>query len=435
VGSKIEFLEIGFVDLSGRLKSMTVPVKQAESLTDVAKDPAVSKGTNIDGSSVIGFSKVEMSDLHLTPDPDSLVELPYTPDRRAAVMSYVYTRIQAGKDLLPFDGDPRNILRRVQQKFLGSSKSLQLKVEPEFFFVTADGQPYDRASYADTRPRNFGAEIMLEISRALRSIPIEINVIHHEGGPSQQEIELDFGPVMKMADSLVLFKNIVKVTAADKGIDATFMPKPFEGLAGNGMHCHMQLWEGDKNLFATERDGEISESAKQFVAGLLKHAPAITAIANPTINSYKRLVPGYEAPVYISWGHENRTTLVRVPMFGKPEKAAIEFRSPDPSCNPYLLFAALLAAGMNGVKNELEAPEPRTEDLFKLSPEELCEIGVHMLPSTLNDALNALETDELMREVLGGHAFNTLLRLKREEWKQYANVTVTDWERSKYQDI
>ncbi|MDH5689363.1 MAG: glutamine synthetase family protein [Candidatus Bathyarchaeota archaeon] len=435
VNNKIEFLEIMFVDLSGRLKSMTVPVRPVEKLTEVAKDPAMSKGTNIDGSSVIGFSKVEMSDLHLTPDPDSLVELPYAPDRRAAVMSYVYARTQAGKDLAPFDGDPRNILRRAQQKYLGSSKSLRLKVEPEFFFVTSDGQPYDQASYADTRPKNLGADIMLEISRALRSIPIEINLVHHEGAPSQQEIELDFGPIMKMADSIVLFKNIVRAIAADKGIDVTFMPKPFGGVAGSGMHCHMQLWEGDKNLFATERNDEISEAAKHFVAGLLKHASAITSIANPTINSYKRLVPGYEAPVYISWGYVNRTTLVRVPMFGKSEKAAIEFRSPDPSCNPYLLFASLLAAGMDGVKNELEAPEARTEDLFKLSPEELRKIGVQMLPPTLNDALDAFERDELMREVLGDHAFNTFLRLKQEEWKQYANVTVTDWEWSKYKDV
>lgn len=435
MGSKIEFLEIRFVDLSGCLKSMTVPIMPVESLAEVAKDPAMSKGANIDGSSVTGFSKVEMSDLHLTPDPDSLIELPYTQDRRAAVMSYIHAKIQTGEDLPPFAGDPRNILRRTQEKYLGSSKSLRLKAEPEFLFVTGDGQPFDQASYADTYPRNLGADIILEISQALRSIPIEVNVIHHEMGPSQQEIELDFESVMKMADFIILFKNIVKVMATDKGIDATFMPKPFEGVAGNGMHCHMQLWQEDRNLFAAERSGEISETAKRFVAGLLNHAPAITAIANPTINSYKRLVPGYEAPVYISWGYENRTTLVRVPMFGKPEKAAIEFRSPDPSCNPYLLFAALLVAGMNGVQNELEAPEPRTEDLFRLSSNELHKMDVQMLPPSLNDALDAFEKDDFMRDVLGDHAFNTFLRFKREEWKQYANITVTDWEWEKYRDI
>jgi len=434
VSNKIEFLEIRFVDLSGRLRSMVVPIRPAESLAEVAKDPAMSKGTNIDGSSVVGFSKVEMSDLHLTPEPSSLVELPHTPDRRAAVMSYVYARTQTAKDLLPFDGDPRNILRRAQEKYLGSSKSLHLKVEPEFFFVAADGQPYDHASYADIPPRNLGADIMIEISRAFKSIPIEINVVHHETGPSQQEIELDFGPIMKRADSIVLFKNIVKAIAADKGIDATFMPKPFEGVAGSGMHCHMQLWEGNKNLFSTEKDARISEAARQFVAGLLKHAPAITAIANPTINSYKRLVPGYEAPVYISWGYANRTTLIRVPMFDRPEKAAIEFRSPDPSCNPYLLFAVILAAGMDGIEDKLEAPEPRKEDLYKLSLEELHKIGVQTLPSTLSDALDALEKDEFMKEVLGDRAFNTFLQLKRDEWKQYANTAVTNWEWSKYKD-
>jgi len=435
VSNKIEFLEIRFVDLSGRLRSMIVPIRPAESLAEVAKDPAMSKGTNIDGSSVVGFSKVEMSDLHLTPDPDSLVELPYGPDRRAAVMSYVYARTQAARDLLPFDGDPRNILRRAQQKYLGSDKSLHLKVEPEFVFVTPEGKPYDQAGYADTRPRNLGAEIMIEISRALRSIPIEINVIHHETGPSQQEIELDFSPVMKMADSIVLSKNIVKVIAAERGVDATFMPKPFEGVAGNGMHCHIQLWDGDENLFAAERNTEISEAARQFVAGLLKHAPAITAIANPTINSYKRLVPGYEAPVYISWGYANRTTLVRVPLFDRPEKTAIEFRSPDPSCNPYLLFAAILAAGMDGIKDNLEAPDPRKEDLYKLSLEELRKAGVPTLPSALSDALDALEKDGFMREVLGDHAFTTFLRLKREESKQYAHMTITDWEWSRYQGV
>ena len=434
MSEKIEFIEMRFPDLLGRLKAMVVPCKPAETIDEVAKDPALKNGTSCDGSSVTGLAKVESSDLRLEPDPKSLIELPFVAQRTAAVMCYIREKIAEGKSTGYFSLDSRGRLNTISEELLPGKMQLKVKVEPEFHFITPDGEPFDEAGYADTYPKSPGMDVLLELASTLRALGITPRVIHHEVGESQQEIELDFDDATKMADNILLFKNLARSISRNQGIDVTFMPKPFEGAAGNGLHCHLQLWDGDKNLFGVEGGSDLSETAKMFVAGLLEHAPAITAIANPSINSYKRLVPHHEAPVYITWGLKNRTVLIRVPMFGSGEKAAVEFRSADPMTNPYLLFTAIIAAGMDGVNRKLTPPEPRSEDIFHLTDEEREKLGIKMLPSTLEEALDCLEADPVICEAIGKDILKNFLELKREEWREYTSQIVTDWEWEMYED-
>ena len=434
MNDKIEFLELRFPDLLGRMKAMTVPCKPVETVGELLKDPAMKNGMSCDGSSVTGLAKVESSDLRLEPDPSSLIELPYSVHRTAAVMCYIRERIIDGNSTGYFCLDSRGRLKEVSKNLLLGEMHLKVKVEPEFHFITPDGEPFDNAGYADTYPTSPGMHMLLELASTLVALGIEPRVIHHEVGESQQEIELDFDEATKMADNILLFKNLARKICRNEGVDVTFMPKPFEDTAGNGLHCHLQLWDGDKNLFGVEGETELSETAKMFVAGLLEHAPAITAIANPAINSYKRLVPHQEAPVYITWGIKNRTTLVRVPMFGSWDKAAIELRSADPMTNPYLLFTVIIAAGMDGVNRKLAPPEPRSEDIFALSDEEREKLGIKTLPATLNEALDSLEADKVICEAVGKDILKNFVNLKRKEWREYTNRIVTDWEWEMYED-
>ncbi len=434
MSEKIEFIELRFPDLLGRLKAMVVPCNPVETIEEVAKDPALKVGTSCDGSSVTGLAKVESSDLRLEPDPTSLIELPFVSHRTAAAMCYIREKIADGKSAEYFSLDSRGRLHKVSEDLLPGNMHLKVKVEPEFHFITADGEPFDDAGYADTFPKSPGMELLLELASTLQNLGIKPRVIHHEVGESQQEIELDFDDATKMADNILLFKNLAKSISQNQGLDVTFMPKPFEGAAGNGLHCHLQLWDGDKNLFGVDGGSELSETAKMFIAGLLEHSPAITAIANPSINSYKRLVPHHEAPVYITWGMKNRTVLIRVPMFGSGDKAAIEFRSADPMTNPYLLFAAILAAGMDGINRKLSPPEPRSEDIFNLSEAEREKLGIKMLPTALDEALDCLEADDVICEAIGKDILENFIKIKRKEWREYTSHIVTDWEWEMYED-
>ncbi|MHA3962456.1 MAG: glutamine synthetase family protein [Candidatus Thorarchaeota archaeon SMTZ1-45] len=434
MSEKIEFIELRFPDLLGRLKAMIVPCNPAGTIEEVAKDPALKRGTSCDGSSVTGLAKVESSDLNLEPDPTSLIELPFVARRTAAAMCYIRERVAEGKSAEYFSLDSRGRLNTVSNELFHGNIQLKVKVEPEFHFITPDGEPFDEAGYADTFPNSPGMDTLLDLASSLRALGIKTRVIHHEVGESQQEIELDFDDATRMADNILLFKNLARSIAQNQGIDVTFMPKPFEGAAGNGLHCHLQLWEGDKNLFGVDGASELSETAKMFIAGLLEHSPAITAIANPTINSYKRLVPHHEAPVYITWGFKNRTVLIRVPMFGSGEKAAIELRSADPLTNPYLLFTAIIAAGMDGVNRELSPPDPRSEDIFQMSDEEREKLGIRMLPTTLEDALDSLEVDSVICDAIGHDIVKSFVRIKRKEWREYTSSIVTDWEWDMYED-
>ncbi|MHA1949650.1 MAG: glutamine synthetase family protein [Candidatus Thorarchaeota archaeon] len=431
MSDKIEFVELRFPDLLGRMKAMIVPIKPRETLQSVKQDPNFKKGTSCDGSSVTGLAKVEASDLRLDPDPTTLIELPFVGHRTAAVMCFVREKIAKGSEF--YSMDTRGLLHRVCDELLPGNMQLKVKVEPEFHLITPDGEPLDEAGYADTYPKSPGMDILLDLSSALMSLNIQPRVIHHEVGEAQQEIELAFEDSKKMADNFLVFKNLARSISQNQDIDVTFMPKPFENKAGNGLHCHLQLWDGDKNLFGVENSSELSETAKMFVAGLMEHAPAITAFANPTINSFKRLVPHHEAPVYITWGMMNRTALIRVPLFSSGDKAAIEFRSPDPMANPYLLFTAIIAAGMDGVNRKLSPPAPRSEDIFHMSDEDIDAHGIEILPTALDEALDALEKDEVICSAVGPDILNAYVKLKREEWQKYTSHIVTAWEWEMYE--
>ncbi|MBD3406653.1 MAG: glutamine synthetase [Candidatus Lokiarchaeota archaeon] len=427
----IEYIELRFTDLLGNLKAMIVPCEPAETIEQLKEDPVLEKGSSCDGSSVTGLASVESSDLRLYPDVSSLIELPYSIYRTAAVMCYVKPKMASKEDKDFFPLDARGVLQNVYDTIL-QDLTFKVKTEPEFHLITRDGAPYDFGGYADTYPQNPGADILLEISSAIRELGINPRVIHHEVGKSQQEVEIDFEDARKMADYLVLFKNLARTIARNYDADVTFMPKPFENDAGNGLHCHIQLWKDGTNLFGKDDGDYLSDKGRSFVAGLLKHAPAITAIANPTINSYKRLVPHHEAPVYVSWGFRNRTVLIRVPLFNTAKKAAVEFRSADPMSNPYLLFSALIACGIDGMKNKLQPPEPRSENIFDYDEEELAKLGISTLPTTLGEALDYLEKDKVIIDALGKPIIDSYLRLKRKEWEHYTSHVITQWEWETY---
>jgi glutamine synthetase len=432
MSEQIEYVELRFVDILGRMKAMIVPCNPADTLEELRKDPVLKEGTSLDGSSVAGLSNVEASDLRLVPDSDSLIELPYSLQRTAAAMCSVSERGGRGNRDSLYSLDSRGALHTVCEKLLPGKLSLKVKIEPEFHFITKDGELFDSGGYADTYPQNPGADILLEIASAIRGMGMRPRVIHHEVGEAQQEIEISHTDIRQMADFILTFKNLTRTVAASRDIDVTFMPKPFEGAAGNGLHCHLQLWDGNDNLFGKESDDHLSDTGRSFIAGLLEHAPALTAIANPTINSYKRLVPHHEAPVYITWGFRNRTVLVRVPLFKTKEKAAAELRSPDATSNPYLLFSAIVAAGMDGVNQEMKPPEPRTEDIFNLTDAERESFGIKMLPSSLREALDHLEKDKVIRDAIGSKLLDAFIRVKRDEWRDYVNYAITAWEWSKY---
>jgi glutamine synthetase len=427
----IEYIELRFPDIFGQLKAMVVPCNPAAAVEDVARDPAMTKGTSCDGSSVAGLASVEASDLRLDPDISSLFELPFVSQRTAAAMCFVREKTAEKGEYFPLD--TRGRLHQAYEEYLPGDLRLEMKIEPEFHLTTSEGEPFDYAGYADTYPTSPGFDILLQLSNALREIGIGVRVIHHEVGEAQQEIELSFDDARQVADNLLTFKNLARAIARNQGVDVTFMPKPYEGSAGNGLHCHIQLWDGKKNLFGGEKD-ELSDTAKSFVAGLLEHAPAITAIANPTVNSYKRLVPHHEAPVYICWGHMNRTVLVRVPMFRESQKAAVELRSSDSMANPYLLFTAIIAAGMDGVGRDLVPPDARSEDIFHMSGTKRKKLGIKTLPKGLGEALDALEKDKVVRAGIGEQISTAFMEAKRQECEDYLSQAVTDWEWRRYRD-
>ncbi|NWF96157.1 MAG: glutamine synthetase [Candidatus Thorarchaeota archaeon] len=429
MSEKIRYVECMFTDLFGRLKSMVIPCRPVDSIDELRKDPALKQGASVDGSSVTGLANVEASDLRLEPDVSSLIELPYTSQRTAGVMCSIRKKVIPGQDSL-YPLDARSVFLSVYEKCLGT-RQLKVKIEPEFHFITMEGELFDYGEYADTYPQNPGADTLLRIASTIQDAGMGVKVAHHEHGHSQVEIEIDFEDARKAADNIVLFKNIARAIAREDGFDVTFMPKPFEGAAGNGLHCHLQLWDGDKNLFG-HGGSELSETAMMFVAGLIQHAPAITAFANPTVNSYKRLVPHHEAPVYVCWGPTNRTVLIRVPLFVDSQKAAVELRSPDPACNPYLLFAAIIAAGMDGISRKMKPPEPCTRDVFAMSDEQRESLGITTLPSNLGAALDALEHDSVLIEALGQQLVRKYVSLKRREWSDYCNHVVTEWEWDTY---
>ena len=422
----IHFIRMQFTDIFGQLKNVTLPASQIEK--------AVNGEIMFDGSSIEGYTRIEESDQYLRPDLDTFAVLPWDQDVgiSARMICDVYN-----PDGTPFAGDPRGVLHRVLQEAADMGYTFNVGPECEFFLfkTDAEGKPTvrtnDEVGYFDQGPLDTAALTRQRICLALEEMGFEIEASHHENAAGQHEIDFKYADALTAADNIMTFKLAVKTIAQKDGLHATFMPKPIFGAAGNGMHINMSLFRNGRNDFYDENDPRgLSVSAYQFIAGVLEHVPAICALTNPLVNSYKRLVPGYEAPCYVSWSTGNRSALIRVP---SPRGSAtrLELRNPDPSCNPYLALAVCLAAGLDGIRRGLTPPPEITENIYRLSAAERRAKGVRSLPASLDAAINALRDDELICSVLGTHALLQYLIGKEEEWTSYC-TRVSSWEIERY---
>ncbi|MCP2519178.1 type I glutamate--ammonia ligase [Candidatus Aminicenantes bacterium AC-335-A11] len=429
---KIKQVILQFVDILGKLHSLWVP---SELFRKVSQE-----GIHMDGSSV-HMVDISKSDLKLVPDLKTFIILPEElfPLKVARVVCDIY---EPDSNRL-FKFDPRFVLKNVIQKAkkeLGNSTGYFASSEIEFFLMKRDEkgglQLLDKGGYLDSPPTDLGAELRLEIIKNLESMKIQVEKHHHEVPPGKYEFNLKYSDALNMADTIYLVKFIIKLLASKKGLIASFMPKPFHGQYGAGLHTHVSLIDNKnkKNLFYDSSNNySLSKLAFNFIAGILKHARALTALTNPSVNSYKRLVPGWEAPVYISWARYNRSVLVRIPP-GIEMKTRLEYRPTDGSCNFYLAFAGILAAGLDGIKNNLKISEPIEEDIYKMSPEERERKGIEVLPENLGEALKEFSQDEYIKGILGKEFCEKYLELKTKEWKEFC-VTVHEWEREKYLDV
>ncbi len=424
---KIRFLQLVFVDINGVPKGMEVPMTRYEE--------AVKDGISFDGSSIPGFQGIEDSDLIFKADPSTFSEVPW--EGIARVYGYIY------RDEEPYWADSRSILQNTLKELKEKGMSAYIGPEPEFYFFKKNGSwelhlP-DAGGYFDIINLDKARDIKREIALYMPYFGLTPEVLHHEVGRAQHEIDFRFDEALRTADNIISFKYVVKAVGEMHGLYATFMPKPIFGMPGNGMHLHISLWEDDKNLFMGEEG--ISETALHFIGGILKHARALTALTNPTVNSYKRLVPGYEAPVYISWGYRNRSALIRVPAFwGKG--ARIEYRCPDPSANPYLAFAAIINAGLDGIEKGIEPYAYVEENVYEMSDKTREELGIGTLPESLGESLEELKKDSVIKSALG-KAYKNFISYKEKEWKAYLEYVgakgipedtkeVTEWELERY---
>jgi glutamine synthetase len=426
----IKFIDLQFTDVVGVVKNLTIPVGQATAALD--------HGVWFDGSSIEGFARIAESDMYLKPDLSTFAVLPWLSgeEMTARLICDVYT--PSGQ---PFLGDPRNVLRRVLDEANRMGFNFQTGPELEFFLLkpNADGNinppiPQDGAGYFDM-PTDMAAGIRRQMSSNLAAFGIDVEAMHHEVATGQHEIDFRYGDALRTADHAVTFRVTMKILAQLNGLYATFLPKPIRGIAGSGMHVHQSLWykASGTNAFADPGDPHgLSKTAKQFIAGQLAHARGMCAILAPLVNSYKRLVVGYEAPIYVSWARINRSALIRVPRAHQHESTRIELRCPDPSCNPYLAFAVMLAAGLDGIKRGLEVPDATDENLYLMEAQR--RNAVERLPGSLEEALEELEKDEVIRDALGAHTFDRFMNAKRLEWDDY-RLEVTPWELSKYLPI
>jgi len=426
----VQFINLQFTDIVGIVKSVTIPVAEL--------DVALAPGIWFDGSSVEGFARIAESDMYLVPDPNTFAVIPWQQDGgpTARFICDVYT--PAGQS---FQGDPRQILRQALQKAAEQGFSYYTGPEPEFFLLEPDGngqaqpRPYDRGGYFDLSTDR-GIEVRKRMAKALEAFGIRVEASHHEAAFGQQEIDFRYADALRTADNVVTFKATLKEIARQNGLHATFMPKPIAGINGSGMHVHQSLfWQNTgRNAFADgESEDGLSDLARHFVAGQLAHARGMCAVLSPLVNSYKRLVPGYEAPVYVSWGQINRSALIRVPKVHSDqlESARVELRCPDPSCNPYLAFAVMLRAGLDGIQRQLEPPPISNENLYHLGEEGRQQRGLGTLPGSLGEALAELERDELMHEALGSHVLQRFIEAKTIEWREYC-TQVSAWELGRY---
>jgi glutamine synthetase len=422
-----KFVRLQFVDIHGTPKNMAIPLIKPDQIEDIIKD-----GLLFDGSSVEGFVDINESDLILKPDPDTFSALPWRPEEKGVCRFICDIYWPEGK---PFEGDPRYILKRALEKVHKKGYEYNVGPEPEFFIMDQDEEgnliPNDNGAYFDVEPVDQGTDIRRQLVMDLEALDFDVEVSHHEVAPGQHEIDFKFDKALKTADAVITFKQAIKAIVDNMGYLVTFMPKPFFGENGSGMHCHQSLFKNGENVFYDpDTPTQLSEEAMYFMGGLLKHSPALTAIAAPTINSYKRLVPGYEAPVYIAYGLKNRSTLVRIPA-SRGNGTRVELRMPDPSCNPYLAFATMLEAGLDGMKNKIDPGEPTEIDVFGKSIAELAEMGINTLPSSLWEAYHALEKDDIVKSTLGDHVYSQFMDIKKKEWDDY-RIQVFDYELEKY---
>lgn len=421
----VEIINLWFTDILGRLKSLGITRSELNN--------AIHEGVGFDGSSVEGFVRIYESDLVALPDPSTFVLLPKSMSGRVTGIMFCDTMNSDGSH---YEGDPRHILRKALKK--ASDKGFSFKVGPglEYFYFKDCNSPslLDVAGYFDVVPDDVGAEIRNQTISALQSMGVAVECGHHEVAPSQHEIDLKYAEALRMADCTMLYRYVVKEIAKQNGVYATFMPKPISGQNGSGMHTHQSLYAGDRNAFFDPNGSyHLSKLGLSYLAGLLVHAREIALVTNQWVNSYKRLVPGYEAPAYISWGQRNRSALVRVPMYKPGQEGAtrLEFRCPDPSCNPYLAFAVMLAAGLKGVEGNYEAPAPIEEDIYCMTSEDRERNGIATLPDSLYAAIEQTERSQVVRETLGDGMFNKFLSNKKVEWENYC-IQVTDYELQKY---
>src|SRR3954468_15557049 len=423
----VRLIRLWFTDVLGQLKSFAISPAELEN--------ALEEGMTFDGSSIDGFSRVQESDVLAMPDPNSFELLPWADT--TAPEARMFCDI-GNLDSTPFEGDPRQVLRRNLDKARERGFTFYVAPELEFFYFAPNGKgapiPLDEGSYFDLTTNDVAGTLRKSTIQTLETMGIPVEYSFHEDSPSQHEIDLRHTDALTMADSVMTFRLVVREAAMQEGLMATFMPKPMEGVQGSGMHTHMSLFEGDENAFYDAGDPyNLSKAGKGFIAGLLRHAREIAAVTNQTVNSYKRLIPGFEAPVYVSWARNNRSALVRVPIAkrGNPQATRLEFRSPDPACNPYLAFSAMLAAGMKGVEQSYDLPPEAEANLFELSDAQLRKMGIAQLPQSLSDAIAVMSDSELVHECLGEHMFEWFLINKKREWAGY-KTQVTQFELDRY---
>ncbi|MCL0062885.1 type I glutamate--ammonia ligase [Peptococcaceae bacterium] len=425
--AEVKFVRLQFIDIMGVPKNVAITIEQLEKALDGE--------IMFDGSSIHGFVRIEESDMYLRPDPSTFVIFPWRPRDRAVarLICDVYK-----PDGTPFEGCPRNNLKRVLKEAEEMGYKMAVGPELEFFLFQVDeeGRPtlntHDKAGYFDLSPVDLGENARRDMVLTLEEMGFEIEASHHEVAEGQHEIDFKYSDALDVADKIITFKVVVRTIAQRHGLHATFMPKPIFGINGSGMHSNQSLMtlDGKNAFYDPNAPDQLSDVARHYIAGVLKHARALTAVTNPTVNSYKRLVPGYEAPVNLAWSSANRSAVIRIPA-KRGMSTRIELRSPDPSCNPYLAIAVMLKAGLDGIKNKLQPPEACNRNIYKMSDEEKAKLGIESLPGCLAEALDELEKDDVIKEALGDHIFEKFMEAKRQEWDDY-RVRVTEWEIENY---
>ncbi len=425
----VKFIRLWFTDVLGQVKSFAITDKELEGALD--------NGMGFDGSSITGYQDIEESDMIAMPDPDTFAILPWRPAEKAVARMICDI---LNPDRTPYEGDPRYVLKRALQR---ASKMgfdhYYIGPELEYFYFKSDTSTdiLDKGGYFDLTTLDVASDLRRETVFALEKMGIQVEYSHHEVAPSQHEVDMRYADALKMADDVITYRVLVKEIASKFGVYATFMPKPIFGENGSGMHTHQSLFKGSKNAFHDAKAGDfLSDTARSYIAGLLKHAEEICSIFAQTTNSYKRLVPGYEAPVYVAWSRRNRSALVRVPLYhpGQEKATRCEFRACDPACNPYLTFAAMLHAGLEGIEKGYKVPKPMEQNLYHLSDLERKKKGIKTLPDSLGHAIAITEDSKLVKTILGDHIFPRFLKLKKKEWDDY-KIQVPQYELDKYLSV